>query len=237
VNHPDLVINTGREVIARLITDIPLCHIPMTIRLAGSLIAEAMYNKCLDGFVMPLLVRLAGNHGGDNFEKFFDLQSITTFVAKHPDADYYVTEYVDLCSADGFFRKYRFFFIDGALLPYHLAIHDDWKVHHFRTDMVNQAWMRQEEETFLSATHVVFDEAHQSALRAVAAATGLNYCGIDCALDHDGLIVIFEANAAMRVYDEYNDIFAYKRPYIARIKEAFNTMLARFARGRGSDLL
>jgi hypothetical protein len=185
----------------------------------------------LDGFTMPLLVRVAGYHGGDDFEKLADLDAVTDFAAKRPDADYYVSEYVDYRSADGFFRKYRFICIDGELLPYHLAIHDDWKVHHFRTDMPNQAWMRQEEESFLKDPHMVFDEPRQAALRAVADVTGLDYSGIDCAIDCNGEIVVFETNAAMLVHDEKSEVFAYKNPFISKIKDAFNIKLARLAMG------
>ena len=130
---------------------------------------------------------------------------------------------------DGFFRKYRFICIDGAIFPYHLAIHDDWKVHHFRTDMANQEWMRREEACFLKDMHLVFDEAQQAALRAVAAATLLDYCGIDCALNQNGEIVMFEANAAMLVHDEKDPAFLYKNPYIDRIKDAFQAKLAQLA--------
>jgi hypothetical protein len=229
VNHPRLIMSTDRETVARRLDGIPLCRIPKTMRLSGSVLAEAAESKALDGLALPLLVRIAGNHGGDDFEKFVDLDDVTDFVAKRPDVDYYVSEYVDYRSADGLFRKYRLICIDGELLPYHLAIHDDWKVHHFRTDMANQAWMRQEEESFLKDPHQVFDEPHQAALRAVAAATGLDYCGIDCALDCNGEIVVFETNAAMLVHDEKGEIFAYKNPYIARIKDAFCAKLTRLA--------
>ena len=229
VNPPRLVMNTDRETIARRLAGIPFCHTPKTMRLAGPALAEAAQKKRLDGFTMPLLVRLAGNHGGDDFEKFYDFNSIAEFVSKHPEGNYYLTEYVDYRSADGFFRKYRLIVIDGELLPYHLAIHDHWKVHHFRTDMANQIWMRQEEESFLRDPRLVFDEARQTALRAVARATGLDYSGIDCALNCEGHVVVFEANAAMRVHDEKDGIFAYKNPYIARIKDAFEWKLARLA--------
>jgi tetratricopeptide (TPR) repeat protein len=231
INHPRLIKSTDRETVARRLAGIPLCRIPKTMRLAGSVLKEASKNKVLDGFTMPLLVRIAGNHGGDDFEKLVDLDAVTDFVSKRPDVDYYVSEYVDYRSPDGFFRKYRLICIDGELLPYHLAIHDDWKVHHFRTDMANQAWMRQEEESFLKDPHLVFDEPHQEALRAVTAATGLDYSGIDCAFDFNGEIVVFETNAAMLVHDEKNAIFAYKNPYIAKIKDSFSAKLTRLAMG------
>jgi hypothetical protein len=117
-------------------------------------------------------------------------------------------------------------FVDGEILPYHLAIHNDWKVHHFRTDMADHAWMRQEEEHFLENLGGVFNAAQQDALRAMARATGLDYGGIDCGIDRDGRIVVFEANAAMLVHDEKTEVFAYKNQYIARIKQAFDAMLS-----------
>jgi hypothetical protein len=126
---------------------------------------------------------------------------------------------------DGLFRKYRFICINGELLPYHLAIHEDWKVHHFHTDMAEHEWMRLEEESFLKFPHLVFDRHHPAVLRLVAASTELDYCGIDCALDVQGNCVVFETNAAMLVHDEKDKIFVYKNPYIARIKTAFEEKL------------
>ena len=229
VNHPRLIINTDRETVARHLIGIPLCRIPKTIRLGGHALLEAARSNNLEGFALPLLVRLAGCHGGDDFEKVDNLKAITDFASRQPEANYYLTEYVNYRSTDGFFRKYRLFCINGEILPYHLAIHDEWMVHHFRTDMASQAWMRQEEAAFLKEPDSVFDQLHQSALRAAAAAVGLDFCGIDCALDSNGDIVIFEINATMRVHDEKNEIFAYKNAYIAKIKAAFNLMLNRLA--------
>ena len=229
VNHPAAVRHTGRASVAGRLAGIPLCRIPKTVRLAGPVLAEAARNRCLEGLTMPLLARPVGNHGGGRFEKLFDLDAMRDFVSDSPDADYYLSEFVDCRSADGFYRKYRLIGVAGELLPYHLAIHDDWKVHHFRTDMANQAWMRREEEAFLSDPSQVFGAPQLAALRAVVAATGLDYSGIDCALDANGYVVVFETNAVMLVHDENEALFAYKNLYIGRIKQAFNAMLARLA--------
>ena len=227
INHPRLIMNSDRESIARLLAEIPGCVIPKTVRVAGPVLAEAALNRRFAGFRLPLLVRIAGTHGGDDFDKFADWVDIADFVSRSPEANYYVIEYLDSCSEDGFFRKYRVIFIDGEILPYHLAIHDDWKVHHFRTDMANHAWMRREEERFLENMGGVFNAAQQDALRAIASATGLDYGGVDCGLDRAGRIVVFEANASMLVHNETNEEFTYKNPYVARIKTAFDAMLSR----------
>ena len=59
VNHPRLIMNTDRETVAQRLVGIPLCHIPKTKRFAGRVLLEAVNNKILDGFTMPLLVRFA----------------------------------------------------------------------------------------------------------------------------------------------------------------------------------
>jgi tetratricopeptide (TPR) repeat protein len=227
INHPRLIMNTNRESIARRFGKIPDCVVPRTLRVAGPIVAEAALNKEFQEFHLPILVRVAGTHGGDDFEKFDDWDAIADFISRHPEAYYYMIEYVDYRSLDGYFRKYRVIFVDDEIMPYHLAIHDDWKVHHFRTDMANHDWMKKEEEHFLEDIGGAFTAAHQDTLRAMAKATGLDYGGIDCGIDRNGRIVVFEANAAMLVHDESNDEFAYKNRYVAVIKNAFETMLSR----------
>jgi hypothetical protein len=57
---------------------------------------------------------------------------------------------------------------------------------------------------------------------------GLEYFGIDCGLDRDGNLVVFEVNASMLVH-EHNEDFPYKGPFVIRIKSAFDAMLREFA--------
>lgn len=227
INHPRQVMNTNRESIARRFADIPHSVIPKTARVSSAAITQAAIDGEFAGFRLPLLMRVAGTHGGDDFDKFDNWSDIAGFVDKRPDPNYYLIEYLDYQSEDGFFRKYRVIFIEGELLPYHLAIHDDWKVHHFRTDMANHPWMRREEERFLENMGGVFNASHQDSLRTMARATELDYGGIDCGVDRDGRIVVFEANAAMLVHDEVAEDFKYKNRYVAKIKHAFDAMLAR----------
>ena len=227
INHPRLIMHTDREAVARRLADVPGCVVPRTLRVAGPALAEAALRGEFAGCHLPLLVRVAGTHGGDDFDMFENWDDIGDFVSMNRQADYYLIEYIDYRSHDDYFRKYRIIFIDGEIQPYHLAIHDDWKVHHFRTDMANQAWMREEEERFLADMGTVFNAANQDALRSIARVTGLDYGGVDCGIDRDGRIVVFEANASMLVHDEKDETFAYKNPYIAKIKSAFDAMLSR----------
>jgi hypothetical protein len=171
-----------------------------------------------------VLARPAGTHGGDDFERIEDLDALSLFLAQRRDHDHYVIEYVDYASQDGYFRKYRFIFAGPEILPYHLAIFDEWKVHHDSTDMANQPWMQREEAAFLTDPAAVFTPAHYEALRAIRARTGLDYFGIDCAIDSRGDLLVFEVNASMLVHAD-NAEFPYKDPAVRAIKHAFDAML------------
>jgi len=172
----------------------------------------------------PLLARPAGTHGGDDFEKIETPAELEAFAARFAASDIYLIEYLDYRSADGFHRKYRFIFVGEAILPYHLAIDANWKLHHEKTDMAHQPWMQREEEEFLAEPTKVFGPQHYRALEAIRQAIGLDYFGIDCGLDAAGDLVVFEVNASMLVHD-HNERFPYKAPAVERIKQAFNALL------------
>jgi hypothetical protein len=168
------------------------------------------------------------SHGGDDFQKFEDLVGLTAVLAERPDTDRYLIEYIDYRSSDGYFRKYRFIFVDDQILPYHFAIANDWKIHHNSTDMVDHPWMQREEAAFLHGPTAVFDAGHYRILHTIRERIGLEYFGIDCGLDRSGDLVVFEVNASMLVHDR-NEELPYKAPFVVRIKTAIDEMLRKLA--------
>jgi len=230
VNHPSKILRTNREGMGSLLANVAGCRFPQTQEFSETQLREAASDGAMLGFAMPLIVRLTGTHGGTDMEKVDTWDAVMQFVAAHPATSYYLIEYVDYRSADGQFRKYRLINVGGQLFPYHLAIHSDWLVHYFRTDMDKQLWMREEEEKFLRNPELVFNEMQMQTLRDVVAATQLDFSGIDCSLDSQGRVLVFETNATMLVHDEKSEVYAHKNPYVERIKHAFNEMLGKLAR-------
>jgi tetratricopeptide (TPR) repeat protein len=230
VNDPGKIQRTTRDAVADLLVGIPGCRIPKVLRQkAGTDLSLAAVRSAL-GFAPIILGRPVGTHGGDDFEKIEGADQLTAFLAQRPATDRYLIEYVDYGSADGHFRKYRFVFVGAEILPYHLAIGNGWKVHHVSTDMVNQAWMQQEEEAFLADPAATFNAGHYQGLREIQQRVGLEYFGIDCGLDPSGNLVVFEVNASMLVH-AHNEDFPYKAPFVHRIKLAFDAMLRKTALG------
>jgi Flp pilus assembly protein TadD/glutathione synthase/RimK-type ligase-like ATP-grasp enzyme len=224
INDPEKIRRTTRDEIADLLPGIAGCRIPKILRLkAGGDVSVAALEAQLP-FGFPLLARPAGTHGGDDFEKFDDIDALSAFLGAH-HRDHYLIEYIDYLSADGYFRKYRFIFAGQEILPYHLAVGTDWKLHHVSTDMEHHAWMQQEEASFLQHPETVFSAANYAALAEIRERVGLDYFGIDCGLDRDGNLIAFEVNASMLVH-EHNEAFPYKDPAVRAIKAVFAEMLA-----------
>lgn len=222
INHPSRIAVTNREEIARLLADVPAAVMPVTdLVKPADLIAAAEAGKLP---AMPVIVRQSGFHGGERMELVSGEAELLGFAKDAGEHALYLTRYVDYSSADGHFRKYRFIFVNDEILPYHLAIGDVWKVHHASTRMAELEWMRQEEETFLNHPDQVFGERQMAALDEIRRRVGLDYFGIDCALDRHGNVVIFEVNATMLIH-LHNEGFEYKNPHVYRIKRAFEAML------------
>lgn len=169
-------------------------------------------------------------HGGEEMECVADPAEMAMFVSSHKASEFYLSEFVDYRSADGYFRKYRFIFVGDDVLPYHLAIDSKWKVHHASTDMANHLWMREEEKAFLERPEIAFSASAFEVLRAIRKKMDLDYFGIDCAVDRNGNVVVFEVNASMLVHLR-NEGFPYKDPAVRRIKAAFAAMLKHKAEG------
>jgi hypothetical protein len=231
VNHPRKVQQTTRDAVAVLLGGIPGCRVPQALRLKAGADRTIAALKTIVPFASSCLVRPVGTHGGDDFEKVDGLTALSAFLSQRPDHDHYLIEYIDYVSVDGHFRKYRFIFVDDQILPYHLCIGREWKLHHINTDMAHQSWMQQEEAAFLNDSAAVFGPAQMQALRAIRECVGLDYFGIDCGLDASGNVVVFEVNASMLVHAR-NEGFLYKDPAVRRIKLAYDAMLRRLAKPR-----
>jgi tetratricopeptide (TPR) repeat protein len=223
VNPPSQILLTERDRIAELLEPVSGCIAPFTIRYSkDALLAAARAQTVNVSF--PLIVRVAGTHGGEEMERVADPAGLELFVRSRNEPEFYLSEFVDYRSADGYFRKYRFIFVGDDILPYHLAIDSKWKVHHASTDMANHPWMQEEEEAFLERPEIAFPPPAFEALRAIRTKIDLDYFGIDCAVDRDGNVVVFEVNASMLVHLR-NEGFPYKDPAVRRIKAAFAAML------------
>lgn len=225
LNPPSAVLRTGRA------------HAPALFFGIAGLVTPATWRSSPDELagltiLAPLLVRPAGDHGGDNLVLLRDDADKRNYLSAKPEDNLYLTAFHDFRSTDGLWRKYRLIFVDRHVYPYHLAIGDHWRVHYWRAEMGRSDWKQSEEERFLADWRNVFGAEATAAVEEVARRLDLDYGGMDCALTADGGVVLFEANACILVHlDEPAARFPYKHRYVPGIREAFSQMLLNRARG------
>lgn len=223
INDPAHVRATNRVQVARTLSQIPHVHMPSTARVSREQIEEHL--KTI-GF--PVVVRPVGSQAGRDLARITDARELEQYLAGVPAETFYVMPFVDFRKPDGYYRKYRIIIVDGVPYPYHLAISPNWMIHYYNAPMRETAWMREEEAFFLAHFDRVFEEPLRHALEEIAKAMGLEYVGVDCSIDPQGRLLVFEADPAMVVHaGDDPQIFGYKIPAAKRVFDAFQKLIDR----------
>ncbi|HEX4178672.1 MAG TPA: hypothetical protein VHY57_09550 [Rhizomicrobium sp.] len=220
INHPARVRETGRAANAGRLRGLPGVRTPrmQTIRRGE--------DASLSDFTFPLLLRVPGFHTGQHFVRIENESALEQARATLPGDELLAIEFLDARGPDGLVRKYRVMCIGGAFYPLHLAISADWKVHYFSADMHVSEAHRAEEQRFLADMPAVLGPRAMAALAHVDNALGLDYMGIDFALDASGELLLFEANATMLINPPATDAqWDYRRPAATRALAAARDLI------------
>ena len=220
LNAPSRVIGTARPLLATTLADTgarvaPIAIVDFAALRAGNIPVE-----------FPIIARPLGSHAGHGLERLDASTDCYAYAERHPSPQYFVSPFIDYSSADGYFRKYRFVFVDSVPYPVHLAISPNWMIHYYNAPMGEYQWMRDEEAAFLEDPRGAFHERRYDVLLNIGTAVGLEYFGIDCAVDPEGNILVFEADAAMLVHSsDPEDVYPYKHRFVPRIYRAVEQMI------------
>jgi tetratricopeptide (TPR) repeat protein len=228
VNDPRRVRETGRLENARRLAAIDGVVAPRVAALSRDELREPGGAELVrrHGFAFPLLLRSPGFHTGEHFALVQDPSELAAVAESLPGRELFAIAYAETRGDDGAWRKYRVMIVGGELYPLHLAISKQWKVHYFTAQTANDAAYRKEERAFLEEMPRVLGPSAMRALREIASLLGLDYGGIDFALDRDGRVVVFEANATMRITAVDDDAAsAYRKAASDRIADAVRAML------------
>lgn len=224
INPPERVLATGRLAIAQRLGDIPDVMTPRVAALGRADVTPDSLRA--HGFAFPVLLRAAGYHAGVHFERVPTADRLAEALSALPGEAFFAIEPLPTRAADGRYRKYRVVFVDGQPYPVHLAVGKDWNVHYFSSELRTSAAARDEEAAFLTDMRGHIGPRAVRALTAIGARLALDYAGADFALDAQGRVLVFEANAAMALYlPEPEPYFAYRRPAVERVRAAFDALL------------
>jgi Flp pilus assembly protein TadD len=228
INHPLAVLKTGRLANAVRLRGLPNVVAPRMAAMQRQMLVgqDAAAVVASSGFTFPVLVRVPGFHTGRHFLRVESLGALRAAAAEFPGDEVWLIEQLDARDGEGMFRKLRVMFVGGRLYPLHLAISRDWKVHYFRADMADSAKNRAKDKEFLEDMECAIGKPAVAALDQICAMLDLDYGGIDCAVNAQGELLLFEANATMVMAplgpDEKWD---YRRPAFDAVFSAIRRML------------
>jgi len=238
INHPDCTLRTARTEACAVLQRVPGLHIPDTIRanrpmLQQLVCGDAAPSRWLSDGDWPLIIRPVDSHAGHGLEKVSSSGDLARYLAAMPQAEFFLSPFVDYASADGQFRKFRVVLVDGVPYAVHLGVSSHWMVHYLNAGMTDCAAKRAEEECFMADFDTDFARRHAAALQGIDERFGLDYLVIDCAEMPAGELLVFEVDPGAAVHSmDPPDLFPYKLPAMEKVRAAFRALLGDRAAAR-----
>jgi len=238
LNGPRLVGNLDRDKLHHLLRGIAGLDIPATeaasrAQLSGVAGASRPLADIADELAFPIIIRPRGSHAGTGLAKIDDSAALANYLAERVEVQFFVSRFVDYSDDDGLFRKYRIVFVDGRAYACHMAIADRWDIWYLNAGMAFSDEKRAEEASFMRGFDEMFAVRHRHALAAMAERVGLDYFTVDCAVNRNGELLIFEADNTAVVHNmDSPELFPYKSRQMNKIFDAFAAMLSRHAKAR-----
>ncbi len=231
LNMPGQIALLSRDSACALLKSAPGVVMPDTARISRQTLEQigneglAVVTVLADG-EFPLIARPVDSHAGKGLVKLDNPAAIADYLQTMTQDEFYISRFVDYCSKDGQFRKYRIVLIEGRPFICHMAISSHWMIHYLNAGMTESAEKRAEEERFMANFDEEFALRHKDAFHVIHERMGLDYLGIDCGETPDGKLLIFEVDSNMAVHAlDPVDLFPYKQPQMRKVFAAFREML------------
>ncbi|MBD3790511.1 MAG: hypothetical protein IE885_09180, partial [Campylobacterales bacterium] len=201
--------------------------VPKTVKIQPKSPGDIYDTIKKEGFEFPVIFRQAGDHGGISTIRVED--ETEQFYAFALDGrDYYLTQFVENAQ-DGIYAKYRLAVVDGEVFIRHVIFSDDWNIHSKSRKymQMNNEYEREERKILKSFNSAIKPEI-QVMIDAINKRLELDYFGMDCSIDKNMNLLVFEINANMNIltnkYGKNNDVFVKK---VDMIKTALINMIER----------
>jgi glutathione synthase/RimK-type ligase-like ATP-grasp enzyme len=171
----------------------------------------------------PILVRVVGSHGGEDrlrVERPEAMDEISRL--EHKGRPLFLTEFCDFASPDGFHRKFRIVVVGDDIFLRHCIVGANWSLHgRHRVEGADE-----EEAALFESFHLEWAPSLKPVFSEMTRRLGLDYFGVDCHVDSDRNVLLFEANACMKILKNYRALPNRFEAPIARIKKALENRLA-----------
>jgi hypothetical protein len=157
---------------------------------------EAFKRDCA-GLTAPFFIREDCVHGSSTFfvKTMDDVKNIPFENYKAPIA----VEFIDTQSADGMYRKYRYFAIGDEGIPGPLMISSSWEVRDNRNRVLNDALIAEE------LAYISGEDANHAILQKARKALGFDFMAFDYSYDANGEMIVWEPNPFCVIWGSGDD--------------------------------
>ena len=197
-NVPSNVMKTARDNVYQILQGIDKLHVPKTVKLQPRSPSDIYEVIKKEDFKFPVIFRQAGDHGGISTIKVDD-ETEQFYAFPLDERDYYLTQFVDY-KENGIYAKYRLVIVNGEVFIRHVIFSNSWVIHSESRKYMekNKKYQRQEVNILKSFNNKIKPKI-QGIIDEVCQQLELDYFGIDCAIDKNFNILLFESNANMNI--------------------------------------
>ncbi len=206
VNHPAKVMPTIRDMSAKLLDGIPGAVVPRTARFSS---VGKPYEQLADEievqFDYPLITRRLTSQEGKGMNKVDSRKALIEVLSAGCPDQFFVTEFVDCRKGTEFHRKIRVAVVKDEILIVRVDYDTYWNVHGRKAKArvpfyLEHRWVLDEEKRIINDPEAELGRPATQALRTIRERIPMDVFGIDLAVDPDGLLVFYEANATMNLF-------------------------------------
>jgi hypothetical protein len=233
VNPAAQALHCTRQETAELLKGIPGLIVPKVMRFRlDAALTDALRSTIGELFAFPILLRTVGQQQGVNIHLVSRSDELDVVLAQFMELgekEFYVIEYVGVEHANGFFRRFRAAYVEGAPTIMRLDYDRQWMVKGRKNERI-LAHYRKDPTLFREANSFVeqpqqIGETAWRALREVGRRIPLDVFGLDFEVDDQGRVVFFEANATMNLLSNASGEFDYpisaEQEFLARLDRFF----------------
>src|SRR5262249_2299890 len=140
------------------------------------------------------------SHGGQDrvqIERPEAIDAVTELT--HEGRGLFLTEFFDFVSRDGHYRKFRIVVVGNRIFLRHCVIGSHWSLHGRHrvegADKEEEVLFESFDSEWVPSLKPVFDEMTRR--------IGLDYYGVDCHIDDQRNVLLFESNACMKILKNF----------------------------------
>jgi len=174
----------------------------------------------------PFTLRPSESHAGLGFEKINNIKELENYLNQHREDEFYRSPYIDTQGHDGLYRKFRLSLIQGKPFVSHLAVSEHWVVHYKSAQMEFNELKKNEEKIFMENFEDHIAKPFEQIFKNIHRLIPLDYLVLDCALSHEGQLIVFEIDNSAWVHNtDPEELFPYKKAIMQKTFDAFYKML------------